>query len=73
MSVTTAIRAPRGVEMTCKGWHQEAALRMLHNNLDPEVAENPDELIVYGGRGKSGARLAVVSRHRAGAAIARER
>jgi urocanate hydratase len=53
MSLQTAIRAPRGSEMSCKGWHQEAALRMLHNNLDPEVAENPDELIVYGGRGKA--------------------
>src|SRR4051794_27536435 len=53
MSTTTAIRAPRGQEISCKGWHQEAALRMLHNNLDPEVAENPDELIVYGGRGKA--------------------
>jgi urocanate hydratase len=50
---TTPIRAPRGREMSCKGWHQEAALRMLHNNLDPEVAENPDELIVYGGRGRA--------------------
>src|ERR1700731_4369038 len=39
--------------MTCKGWHQEAALRMLRNNLDPEVAENPDELIVYGGTGRA--------------------
>jgi urocanate hydratase len=53
MSLQTAIRAPRGREITCKGWHQEAALRMLHNNLDPEVAENPDELIVYGGRGRA--------------------
>ena len=53
MSLQTAIRAPRGRAMTCKGWHQEAALRMLHNNLDPEVAENPDELIVYGGRGRA--------------------
>jgi len=53
MSTTTAIQAPRGNAITCKGWHQEAALRMLHNNLDPEVAENPDELIVYGGRGKA--------------------
>jgi urocanate hydratase len=53
MSLQTAIRAPRGLEISCKGWHQEAALRMLHNNLDPEVAENPDELIVYGGRGKA--------------------
>ena len=47
------VRAPRGTELSCKGWHQEAALRMLHNNLDPEVAENPDELIVYGGTGKA--------------------
>src|SRR5579862_9131746 len=47
------IRAPRGSAMSCKGWVQEAALRMLMNNLDPEVAEKPDELIVYGGRGKA--------------------
>src|SRR6202161_1400461 len=47
------IRAPRGTGLTCKGWLQEAALRMLMNNLDPEVAENPDELIVYGGIGKA--------------------
>ena len=43
------IRAPRGLQLSCKGWHQEAALRMLMNNLDPEVAERPEELIVYGG------------------------
>ncbi len=53
MSLTTAIQAPRGTEITCKGWHQEAALRMLHNNLDPEVAENPDHLVVYGGTGRA--------------------
>ncbi len=47
------IRAPRGVELSCKGWHQEAALRMLMNNLDPDVAENPDKLIVYGGTGRA--------------------
>src|SRR5262245_61899526 len=47
------IRAPRGPERTCKGWIQEAALRMLHNNLDPEVAEDPDRLVVYGGSGKA--------------------
>ena len=47
------IRAPRGTEISCKGWHQEAALRMLMNNLDPEVAEKPDDLIVYGGTGKA--------------------
>jgi urocanate hydratase len=47
------ISAPRGRDISCKGWHQEAALRMLMNNLDVEVAENPDELIVYGGSGKA--------------------
>ena len=46
-------RAPRGTELSCKGWQQEAALRMLLNNLDPEVAENPGELVVYGGTGKA--------------------
>ena len=43
------IRAPRGNELSCRGWQQEAALRMLMNNLDPEVAERPGELVVYGG------------------------
>jgi urocanate hydratase len=47
------IRAPRGTALTCKGWEQEAALRMLMNNLDPEVAERPEELVVYGGSGKA--------------------
>jgi len=47
------IRAPRGAERRCKGWIQEAALRMLQNNLDPEVAERPGELVVYGGTGKA--------------------
>ncbi len=47
------IKAPVGTELSCKGWIQEAAYRMLMNNLDPEVAENPDELIVYGGSGKA--------------------
>ena len=47
------IRAPRGSEMTCKSWQAEAAMRMLMNNLDPEVAELPDSLVVYGGRGKA--------------------
>ena len=51
--MTQEIRAKKGTELECKGWLQEAALRMLSNNLDPEVAENPDELIVYGGRGKA--------------------
>ena len=53
MSLSTAIRAPRGRVISCKGWHQEAALRMIHNNLDPEVAEKPEELIVYGGTGRA--------------------
>ncbi|HUR94860.1 MAG TPA: urocanate hydratase [Gemmatimonadales bacterium] len=48
-----AITAPTGTTLTCKGWHQEAALRMLMNNLDPAVAERPEELIVYGGGGKA--------------------
>lgn len=47
------VRAPRGNEISCKGWQQEAALRMLMNNLDPEVAERPDDLVVYGGTGKA--------------------
>jgi urocanate hydratase len=47
------VRAPRGKELSCKGWLQEAALRMLMNNLDPEVAEKPDDLIVYGGTGRA--------------------
>jgi urocanate hydratase len=47
------VRAPRGMELSCKGWHQEAALRMLMNNLDPDVAELPEQLIVYGGGGKA--------------------
>jgi urocanate hydratase len=51
--VTREITAPRGGERTCRGWPQEAALRMLMNNLDPEVAERPQDLIVYGGTGKA--------------------
>jgi urocanate hydratase len=47
------VRAPRGTEISCKGWQQEAALRMLMNNLDPEVAERPDDLVVYGGTGRA--------------------
>ena len=47
------VRAPRGTEISCKSWHQEAALRMLMNNLDPEVAKDPDHLIVYGGTGRA--------------------
>src|SRR6187551_1058928 len=47
------VRAPRGPELSCRGWGQEAALRMLMNNLDPEVAENPDSLVVYGGTGRA--------------------
>ena len=47
--MTRVIRAPRGTELSCKGWGQEAAMRMLMNNLDPEVAGDPEKLIVYGG------------------------
>jgi urocanate hydratase len=55
MAITGArvVRAPRGPERTCKGWTQEAALRMLMNNLDPDVAERPEELVVYGGTGRA--------------------
>src|SRR5262245_11942707 len=53
VSMPRHIRAPRGAEISCKGWPQEAALRMLMNNLDPEVAEDPDHLVVYGGTGKA--------------------
>ncbi len=52
-STPRVIRAPKGTELTCKGWQQEAALRMIMNNLDPDVAEHPEELIVYGGLGKA--------------------
>src|SRR5436189_526001 len=52
-TVTRTIRAPRGTSLTCKGWPQEAALRMLMNNLDPDVAERPEDLVVYGGSGKA--------------------
>lgn len=51
--MSRTIRAPRGTKLSCKGWQQEAALRMLMNNLDPEVAERPEDLVVYGGRGKA--------------------
>ena len=47
------VRAPRGTDLSCRGWPQEAAMRMLMNNLDPEVAEHPDQLVVYGGSGRA--------------------
>src|SRR6266566_7044195 len=53
MSGKRIIHAPRGSERTCKGWHQEAAMRMLMNNLDSDVAEDPDRLVVYGGTGRA--------------------
>src|ERR687893_1070051 len=53
MGSDNVIRAPRGARLNCKGWHQEAALRCLMNNLDPEVAERPDDLVVYGGTGRA--------------------
>ncbi|MBW8051568.1 MAG: urocanate hydratase [Cytophagales bacterium] len=52
-NITHKIKTPTGTKLSCKGWIQEAALRMLHNNLDPEVAERPEDLIVYGGTGKA--------------------
>ena len=53
MSGPRTVHAPRGAELTCKNWLSEAAYRMIQNNLDPEVAEKPDDLVVYGGRGKA--------------------
>ena len=53
-STYTPIRAPRGTQITCKGWQQEAAMRMLMNNLDEEVGERPRDLVVYGGTGPTG-------------------
>ena len=47
------VRAPRGTQLTCKSWLTEAAYRMIQNNLDPEVAERPQDLVVYGGRGQA--------------------
>ena len=52
-ATTHSIRAPRGTAISCKGWQQEAAMRMLMNNLDEEVAERPQDLVVYGGTGKA--------------------
>ena len=52
-SSARSVRAPRGTKLTCKGWPQEAAYRMIQNNLDPEVAERPEDLVVYGGIGKA--------------------
>ena len=52
MSGPRTVRAPRGTQLTCKSWLSEAAYRMIQNNLDPEVAEKPENLVVYGGRGQ---------------------
>jgi urocanate hydratase len=53
MTETPTVRAPRGTDLSCRGWQQEAAMRMLMNNLDPEVAEHPEQLVVYGGTGRA--------------------
>ena len=53
MSKPRPVRAPRGTQLTCKSWLTEAPYRMIQNNLDPEVAERPDDLVVYGGRGQA--------------------
>jgi len=53
MSTSRVVRAPRGTQLTCKNWLSEAAYRMIQNNLDPQVAEKPEDLVVYGGRGKA--------------------
>jgi urocanate hydratase len=62
ISEARTIRAPRGTEISCRGWQQEAALRMLMNNLDPDVAERPDDLVVYGGTGQGRAVVGSVRR-----------
>ena len=53
MSGPRVVRAPRGTQLTCNNWQIEAAYRMIQNNLDPEVAEKPEDLVVYGGRGQA--------------------
>ena len=53
LTSSRTVRAPRGSTLSCKGWIQEAALRMLMNNLDPDVAERPADLVVYGGTGRA--------------------
>ena len=53
VSKSRIVKSPVGTQLNCKGWVQEAAYRMLHNNLDPDVAERPEDLIVYGGLGKA--------------------
>src|SRR4030065_2867635 len=53
MSEPRIVRAPRGTQLTCKSWLTEAPYRMIQNNLDPEVAERPQDLVVYGGRGQA--------------------
>lgn len=53
MTGPRTIRAPRGTQLTCKSWQTEAVYRMIQNNLDPEVAERPQDLVVYGGRGQA--------------------
>ncbi len=67
------IRAPRGTKLNCRGWYQEAALRMLCNNLDPEVAEDPKNLVVYGGRGKAARNWECFETNRRDAHVSRER
>ena len=62
MTGSRIVRAPRGTKLSAQGWQQEAALRMLQNNLDPEVAEHPDKLVVYGGTGQGRPRLALLRR-----------
>ena len=63
MSGPRPVRAPRGTTLTCRSWPTEAAFRMLQNNLDPEVAERPDDLVVYGGTGRAARSLGRVRRH----------
>ena len=72
-STYTPIRAPRGTSISCKGWQQEAAMRMLMNNLDEEVAERPRDLVVYGGTGPAARSWEAYHAIVALAEIARER
>ena len=61
--MTRTVRAPRGTHLSCKTWQLEAPFRMLQNNLDPDVAGDPDNLIVYGGRGRAARGLHLPRRH----------
>src|SRR5574340_1096100 len=69
MSEPRVVRSPRGTQLTCKSWLTEAAYRMIQNNLDPEVAERPQDLVVYGGRGLAARGLIMYGQMTAGSWI----